>query len=102
MNSKAIEKKFGQSDVYDGKQAILNNYLIPGSIARGKGNDSEGKGARAKGGKEKKIAQLAGIDPEKVVIINFKRSLEGGKRVIIKISGVGVSGRGCSLYGGKC
>ena len=53
-----------------------------------------------KGGEEKRISQMAGANPEKVIIIDFKRSFEIGKPIIIKISGG--SDRGCSLYGGKC
>ena len=40
---------------------------------------------------------MAGIDPEKLVISNLKKSLEIGG-VIIKI--YGGSDHGCSLYGG--
>ena len=53
----SIEKQFGQSDVYDGTQVILNNYRTPGSRAKGKDNDREGKGARRKG--QQRDANLA-------------------------------------------
>ena len=43
--SKSIKKQYGQADVYDGTQVILNNYRIPGSRAKGKDNAREGKGA---------------------------------------------------------
>ena len=36
--------------------------------------------------KEKKISQMAGINPEKVIIINFETSLEVGEKIIIEIS----------------
>ena len=90
----------GKSDVYDGTQAILNRSLIPGSRGNGKDNDREGNCARRNGRKEKQISQTAGINPEKVVIIKLKRSLEVGAGVIIEISGG--SGRVRLLCGGKC
>ena len=49
MNSKCVEKQFGQSDVYDSTQMILNSYRAPGSRAKGTDNPREGKGARLKG-----------------------------------------------------
>ena len=41
---------------------------------------------------------MAGTNPERMIIINFERSLGIAKEIIIRISGG--SDRGCSLYGG--
>ena len=46
LKSDSIERQFGQADVYDGTQVILNHSRIPGSRGKGKDNAREGKGAR--------------------------------------------------------
>ena len=89
LNSESIGKQFTQSDVYDGTQVILNQSRIPGSRGKGKDNDREGKGARREGRRRESNLANGGANPEKVVIINFKRSLGIGNEIIIKISGVG-------------
>ena len=46
INSEPLDSKFGQSDVYDNYEAILNRNRVPGSRARGKDNARYGKGTR--------------------------------------------------------
>ena len=79
---------------------VLNQSRIPGSRGRGKDNDREGKGARWEGRRrEANLANGGVANPEKVIISNFKRSLEIGQTIITKISGGGV-GVGCGGGGG--
>ena len=52
-----------------------------------------------KDNEEKKISQMVGINQVKVIIVNFKRSLEVGGEIIIKISGGGVRPRAFSIRG---
>ena len=57
LNSESIEKQFGQSDAYYSHDAIINRNLAPGSMAKGKDNDREGKGTRSEGQREANCAE---------------------------------------------
>ena len=49
LNSESIDRKFGQSDVYDNSIAILNRNRAPGSWAGVKDNARDEKGTRREG-----------------------------------------------------
>ena len=49
LDTDGIEKQFGQSDVFDGTQVIMNSGRIPGSRSKGEDNPRHGKGARWEG-----------------------------------------------------
>ena len=57
LNSESIDGKFGQSDVYDSTQVIMNSHRIPGSRSKGKDNTRDGKGALREG--RQRAANLA-------------------------------------------
>ena len=49
LNEDSLDRQFGQSDVYDSSDVILNRNRDPSSRVRDMNNATDGKGTRRKG-----------------------------------------------------